>query len=212
MRGALRRCGAVPPTWLRRSACWRGRRACLRAIPWPLTPRQLVIAAGIVVLAFLLVQFVRMAQRSARLRVCRAGWSGFSIRSPISASRAGSCGRSAFCFWCSRRCPVCRARLAIGAGDRNGARRFPVRRDRRAGSVRDHRQAYVRTCAAARRRNALIRIVFSPFTWRAAYASLPSGHATTAFSVLVAFGTLWPRARTILLDLRPVDRGRAAWW
>ncbi len=41
--------------------------------------------------------------------------------------------------------------------------------------------------------------VFAPFTWPAAYASLPSGHATTAFSVLVAFGILWPRARTALL-------------
>jgi membrane-associated phospholipid phosphatase len=39
---------------------------------------------------------------------------------------------------------------------------------------------------------------FSPFIWRADYASLPSGHATTAFAVLVAFGTLWPRARTAL--------------
>ena len=33
---------------------------------------------------------------------------------------------------------------------------------------------------------------------RADYASLPSGHATTAFSALVAFGTLWPRARTVM--------------
>jgi membrane-associated phospholipid phosphatase len=41
--------------------------------------------------------------------------------------------------------------------------------------------------------------VFSPFKWTAAYASMPSGHATTAFAVLVAFGTLWPRARTVLL-------------
>lgn len=41
--------------------------------------------------------------------------------------------------------------------------------------------------------------VFSPFIWRADYASLPSGHSTTAFAVLVAFGTLWPRARTVLL-------------
>ena len=41
--------------------------------------------------------------------------------------------------------------------------------------------------------------LFSPFSWPAAYASLPSGHATTAFSVLVAFGSLWPRARTVLL-------------
>jgi len=40
--------------------------------------------------------------------------------------------------------------------------------------------------------------LFSPFIWRADYASLPSGHATTAFAVLVAFGTLWPRARTAL--------------
>jgi len=40
--------------------------------------------------------------------------------------------------------------------------------------------------------------LFSPFSWPAAYAGLPSGHATTAFSVLVAFGTLWPRARAVL--------------
>jgi undecaprenyl-diphosphatase len=41
--------------------------------------------------------------------------------------------------------------------------------------------------------------LFSPFVWRAAYAGMPSGHATTAFAVLVAVGTLWPRARTVLL-------------
>ena len=42
-------------------------------------------------------------------------------------------------------------------------------------------------------------LLFSPFAWVPAYAGMPSGHATTAFAVLVAFGTLWPRARTILL-------------
>jgi undecaprenyl-diphosphatase len=41
--------------------------------------------------------------------------------------------------------------------------------------------------------------LFSPFAWSAAYAGLPSGHVTTAFAALVAFGTLWPRARTVLL-------------
>jgi len=41
--------------------------------------------------------------------------------------------------------------------------------------------------------------LFSPFKWTAVYASLPSGHSTTAFSVLVAFGSLWPRWRTELL-------------
>jgi undecaprenyl-diphosphatase len=39
---------------------------------------------------------------------------------------------------------------------------------------------------------------FSPFIWRTDYASLPSGHATTAFAALVAIGTLWPRARTVM--------------
>ena len=39
--------------------------------------------------------------------------------------------------------------------------------------------------------------LFSPFKWTAEYAGLPSGHATTAFAVAVAFGTLWPRARTV---------------
>jgi undecaprenyl-diphosphatase len=42
-------------------------------------------------------------------------------------------------------------------------------------------------------------LLFSPFAWVPAYAGMPSGHATTAFAVLVAFGTLWPRARTILV-------------
>lgn len=40
--------------------------------------------------------------------------------------------------------------------------------------------------------------LFSPFKWTADYASLPSGHTTTAFAALVAFGTLWPRARPVM--------------
>ena len=41
--------------------------------------------------------------------------------------------------------------------------------------------------------------LFIPFEGHAAYAGTPSGHVTTAFAVFVAFGTLWPRARTALL-------------
>jgi membrane-associated phospholipid phosphatase len=41
--------------------------------------------------------------------------------------------------------------------------------------------------------------LFRPFIWRADYASLPSGHATTAFSIMVAVSCLWPRARTVAL-------------
>jgi membrane-associated phospholipid phosphatase len=36
---------------------------------------------------------------------------------------------------------------------------------------------------------------FLPFSWRVEYASLPSGHATTAFAAAVAIGALYPRAR-----------------
>jgi membrane-associated phospholipid phosphatase len=39
---------------------------------------------------------------------------------------------------------------------------------------------------------------YAPFSWRPDYASMPSGHATTAFAVAVALGALWPRARPLL--------------
>jgi membrane-associated phospholipid phosphatase len=39
---------------------------------------------------------------------------------------------------------------------------------------------------------------YVPFSWRAEYASMPSGHATTAVAVAVALGALWPRARPLL--------------
>jgi undecaprenyl-diphosphatase len=39
---------------------------------------------------------------------------------------------------------------------------------------------------------------YHPFAWQAAYASLPSGHETTAFSALVAIGALIPQARALL--------------
>lgn len=40
--------------------------------------------------------------------------------------------------------------------------------------------------------------LFAPFGWRVEYASLPSGHATTAFAVAVAVGALWPRTRVLM--------------
>ena len=38
---------------------------------------------------------------------------------------------------------------------------------------------------------------YEPFSWRPEYASFPSGHATTAFAALVAFGIIFPRIRPI---------------
>jgi membrane-associated phospholipid phosphatase len=39
---------------------------------------------------------------------------------------------------------------------------------------------------------------YEPFSWRPEYASLPSGHTTTAFAALVAIGAIFPRARPYL--------------
>jgi undecaprenyl-diphosphatase len=41
--------------------------------------------------------------------------------------------------------------------------------------------------------------LYMHFVWRAAYASMPSGHATTAFAAAVAVGLLWPRLRAPML-------------
>ena len=39
---------------------------------------------------------------------------------------------------------------------------------------------------------------FAPFNWSSNYASLPSGHATTAASVAFAIGAIWPRTRPFM--------------
>jgi len=48
------------------------------------------------------------------------------------------------------------------------------------------------------RPSAIGPFAYVPFSSRPEYASMPSGHATTAFAVAVAFGALWPRARPLL--------------
>ncbi len=39
---------------------------------------------------------------------------------------------------------------------------------------------------------------YMPFIWRPEYASMPSGHATTAAAAAVAIGAVWPRARGVM--------------
>ena len=41
--------------------------------------------------------------------------------------------------------------------------------------------------------------LYHPLVWRADYASLPSGHATTAFAAAVAVALIWPRLRWPML-------------
>lgn len=40
--------------------------------------------------------------------------------------------------------------------------------------------------------------LYRPFIWRPEYASLPSGHATTAAAAAIAIGALWPRSRLVM--------------
>jgi membrane-associated phospholipid phosphatase len=40
--------------------------------------------------------------------------------------------------------------------------------------------------------------LYHPFVWRPEYASLPSGHSTTAVAAAVAIGAVWPRTRPIM--------------
>jgi membrane-associated phospholipid phosphatase len=40
--------------------------------------------------------------------------------------------------------------------------------------------------------------VYVPWSWSPAYASMPSGHATTAVASAIAIGALWPKARIVM--------------
>jgi membrane-associated phospholipid phosphatase len=39
---------------------------------------------------------------------------------------------------------------------------------------------------------------YRPFIWRSEYASMPSGHATTAVAAAIAIGAIWPRTRLVM--------------
>jgi membrane-associated phospholipid phosphatase len=167
--------------------------------PWPVSPRQLAIAAAIVLAVFLICMILidgpvaRAVTRAPRWviwpfdQITDFGLSGWFLwplglvflalaALPATLTRfsqavlAAVMVRVGFLF------------LAIGVPGL-----FVTTVKRMIGRARPLATGHVDPFA------------FAPFIWRADYASLPSGHATTAFSVLVAFGTLWPRARTALL-------------
>jgi undecaprenyl-diphosphatase len=39
---------------------------------------------------------------------------------------------------------------------------------------------------------------YKPFIWRPEYASMPSGHSTTAVAAAIAIGAIWPRTRPVM--------------
>jgi membrane-associated phospholipid phosphatase len=59
-------------------------------------------------------------------------------------------------------------------------------------------QAIAKHQIGRRRPSELGPFAYDPFSWQHQFSSLPSGHATTAFGVAVAFGTLFPRLRPVL--------------
>jgi len=40
--------------------------------------------------------------------------------------------------------------------------------------------------------------MYLPFIWKPEYASMPSGHATTAAAAAIAIGAIWPRLRAVM--------------
>jgi len=191
---ALQRCGVnlmAALTLLARPA-----RIHLRN-PWPLAPQQLAIAAGLFVLIVLLVMFVTDAAAiNAVARQPR--WIIWFF------DQITDFGKSGWFLWplgiiflaitalptLPRLPRLVLTSIAVRAGFLFVAIGAPSLFDTIIKRMIGRGRPLVTGVADP--------FVFAPFKWSAAYASLPSGHTTTAFAALVAFGTLWPRARIIM--------------
>jgi membrane-associated phospholipid phosphatase len=165
--------------------------------PWPLIPQQLAIVAGVVVLVFLLVQFV--ADAAAINGVARLPrWVVWFF------DQITDFGKSGWFLWplgilflvlaALPALPRVPQLVLAAVMARIGFLFAAITVPGLFINVVKHLFGRARPLVGG----GLDPYLFSPFSWPAVYASLPSGHATTVFSVLVAFGLLWPRARTAL--------------
>jgi undecaprenyl-diphosphatase len=165
--------------------------------PWPLTPQQLAVLGGVAVLVFLLVQFV--ADAAAISGVARLPrWVVWFF------DQITDFGKSGWFLWplgivlvvlaalptLPRVPQLVLAAVMVRVGFLFAAIAVPGLFT----NIVKHIFGRARPLVGG----SLDPYLFSPFSWPAAYASLPSGHATSVFSVLVAFGSLWPRGRTVL--------------
>lgn len=193
-QAALRRCAAnvmaaialltrPPRVWVRN--------------PWPLTWQQLAIAAGCVVLAFLFVQFV--ADAAAIRGVARLpSWVVWFF------DQITDFGKSGWLLWplgilfliLAALPPLPRVpQLVLAAAMvRVGFLFAAIALPGLFVTIIKHIFGRARPLVGG----SLDPYLFSPFSWPAAFASLPSGHTASVFSVLVAFGSMWPRGRTVL--------------
>jgi membrane-associated phospholipid phosphatase len=167
--------------------------------PWPLTPQQLAVAAGMTVAVFALVLvFLDAAAIEAARKLPRRLISAFDWYTDF--------GKSGWFLWplgilflllaalpqtLSRMSRLVVAAIMVRVGFLFVAIGLPSLFATLVKNMIGRARPFVTGVANP--------YVFDPFHWAPAYASLPSGHATTAFAVLAAFGTLWPRARTVIL-------------
>ncbi len=165
--------------------------------PWPLTRQQLAIAAGCVVLAFLFVQFV--ADAAAIRGVARLpSWVVWFF------DQITDFGKSGWFLWplgilflilaVLPTLPRVPQLVLTAVMVRVGFLFVAIALPGLCVNIVKHIFGRARPLVGG----SLDPYLFSPFSWPAAFASLPSGHTASVFSVLVAFGSLWPRGRTVL--------------
>ena len=191
---ALRRCAAnvaAAFAMLTRPPRLHGRN------PWPLAPQQLAIAAGLAVVIFLLVMFLIDAAAINEVghlprwivwffdQITDFGKSGWFLW-PLGILFLGLAALPSL--------PRLPQRVLAAVMVRVGFLFVAIGAPGLFVNVVKHIFGRARPLVGG----SLDPYLFSPFSWPAAYAGLPSGHAATVFSVLVAFGTLWPRGRTLL--------------
>jgi undecaprenyl-diphosphatase len=191
---ALRRCAAhvaAAFAMLTRSPRLHGRN------PWPLAPQQLAIAAGLAVVIFLLVMFL--------IDAATINGVGHLPRWIVwFFDQITDFGKSGWFLWplgilflglaALPRLPRLPQLVLAAIMLRVGFLFVAIGAPGLFVNVVKHIFGRARPLVGG----SLDPYLFNPFSWPAAYAGLPSGHAATVFSVLVAFGTLWPRGRTLL--------------
>jgi undecaprenyl-diphosphatase len=194
MQAALRRCAANVVAAI--ALLTRPPRVDLRN-PWPMAPRQFAIAAALIVATLLLVMFLFDAA------VVRAvghlpGWIVWSF------DQITDFGKSGWFLWplgilflvlaALPTLPRMPQRVLAAVMVRVGFLFVAIAVPSLFDTIIKRMIGRARPLVGG----SLDPYLYSPFNWTAAYASLPSGHATTAFAALVAFGSLWPRARTVM--------------
>ena len=191
---ALRRCAANVAAAF--ALLTRPPRAHLRN-SWPLAPQQCAIAAAVAVAVLLLVMFLFDAA-TVRAVGHLPGWMNWSFDQITDFGKSGwflwPLGVLFLVFAALPTLPHMPQRVLAAIMVRVGFLFTAIAVPSLFDTVIKRMIGRARPLVGG----SLNPYLYSPFNWTNDYASLPSGHATTAFAALVAFGSLWPRARTVM--------------